>query len=620
MPVSVIVSSFNGALYLPRLLESLEKQNGVTLEIIVVDRESSDGSAEILARHPDVRVITVPPEAGLVAGYSAAVPLARHDKLFFCNEDMWFDPDCVALLESHIDLSRKVACADPWQWSYDGSRCFCRGAQVRRRWNRGSPHPFYDLACNDQLPAGSITACACAGAMMVHRFAYEDVGGWDRTFFLDHEDTDFTIRLWQAGWHSVVVPEAKVYHAVGASNDKVIPRGKVAVSKRRYVLGASNQAIIAWKLFSPRLFFLPLLPWLERFSKNLATGRWRLAGWDLLTVKSALSRIPEIARFRRRNRLASKARPGEDFFREPTFAFGAKALPPAATAAPEGSGIRLSVALVTRNRPAYLEKCLTSWRSQSAQPYEIVVSDDSDESHADEIAAISRRFGCRYVSGPRRGLYANRNHAALACTGTHVMSADDDHTHPEGFVAAVMEDLRLCPDGVWAYGEKHPSNSVASIPVPCEMLPDNRIRNPRNLFSTTAIADGSSVYPAAIFAGGLRYDETYRFGGLWYLWGNSLVRHGYRIRISLRTFVWHDSDTIFERASDTAWLQHQLECGIYVAFRNSIAHRNLMGFLRGLKAAVTSNLVKRAAWPGLTPVRIPVRASLRAFRNALSAR
>ena len=327
MAISVIVSNFNGARFLPRLLDTLKAQRGVTLEIIVVDRDSSDDSAAILSGHGDVTVVSEPPESGLASGYAAGVRRARHDHLFFCNEDMWFDPDCLARLESHIDLARKVACVDPWQWSYDGKSELPRGVQVRRRWNRGSPHPFHELSSNRELPAGSITAMACAGAMMVHRFAYDDAGGWDRSFFLDHEDTDLAIRLWQRGWWSVVEPGAKVYHAVGGSNTNILPGTNVQVGEKRYVLSISNQIVLAWKLFSPRFALLPVLPWLEKLIKNLLMGRWRMAGWDVLAMKSAISRLPAAIEFRRRHRIAMRSRPGEGFFAEPKFQFGAVARP-----------------------------------------------------------------------------------------------------------------------------------------------------------------------------------------------------------------------------------------------------------------------------------------------------
>jgi len=41
--------------------------------------------------------------------------------------------------------------------------------------------------------------------------------------------------------------------------------------------------------------------------------------------------------------------------------------------------IRLSVALVTRNRPESLDRCLASLRAQDTQPFEIAVSDDGDD-------------------------------------------------------------------------------------------------------------------------------------------------------------------------------------------------------------------------------------------------
>ena len=42
--VSVIICNLNGMRFLPRLLATLRAQRGVTTEIIVADRESTDGS------------------------------------------------------------------------------------------------------------------------------------------------------------------------------------------------------------------------------------------------------------------------------------------------------------------------------------------------------------------------------------------------------------------------------------------------------------------------------------------------------------------------------------------------------------------------------------------------
>ncbi len=76
---------------------------------------------------------------------------------------------------------------------------------------------------------------------MLSREAYEDVGGWDPSFFLDYEDTDLNVRLWQRNWVSRLEPNALVYHAVGASNHQPIHKGRSTVGKKRYVAALSNQ-------------------------------------------------------------------------------------------------------------------------------------------------------------------------------------------------------------------------------------------------------------------------------------------------------------------------------------------------------------------------------------------
>src|SRR6516225_7228710 len=111
--------------------------------------------------------------------------------------------------------------------------------------------------------------------------------------------------------------------------------------------------------------------------------------------------------------------------------------------------ISLSIALVTRNRPGSLERALLSLRDQDEQPFEVVVSDDSDHEFVSEIKMIAQKFDCRYVRGPHRGLYANRNFAALNCRGTHIRTMDDDHVLPKNHFAECLAAVRQEPDAIW---------------------------------------------------------------------------------------------------------------------------------------------------------------------------
>lgn len=316
---SVIVSNFNGAKWLPRLLETLKGQVGVELEIIIVDRNSSDESDAILAAHPDIKVIKHPPETGLVCGYAVGADAATHDLLYFCNEDMWYEPDCLQQLCDRIDLTARIGAAMPVQWTYDGVGIVNAGAWFEKTlWHRANPYPFrrsnWHLVDRTTLVSG-----INAGACLIHRTAYDEIGGWDRSFFLDYEDMDLSIRLWQQNWNCLVVPEAKVYHAVGASNNKDINGGLIKVSRKRYIEGNSNIFAIAIKTFTGGAVFLPLGGIMERFMRNLLRFRFELAWWDILVFVDVFKRLDSLWIFRKTNQTWNQCKPGQQFFKDPAF-------------------------------------------------------------------------------------------------------------------------------------------------------------------------------------------------------------------------------------------------------------------------------------------------------------
>jgi len=99
---------------------------------------------------------------------------------------------------------------------------------------------------------------------------------------------------------------------------------------------------------------------------------------------------------------------------------------------------QVSVCICTRNRPDDLRKALESV-SRSVYPvHEIIVSDDSTDELTREL--VEFQFpSVRYLSGPRRGLCANRNHALKAVTGTHVLFIDDDVVLDPHFLARIYD-------------------------------------------------------------------------------------------------------------------------------------------------------------------------------------
>lgn len=320
MAVSIITCNFNGARFLPKLLGSLKQQQGVETEIIVVDRNSTDGSYEILASQSGLKIIQEPPETGLVAGYTAGVRIAKYEHFFFCNGDMWFDPQCLKFLEAQIDLSKRICAADPWQWTYDGSQWIRGGVRFKRSLKAiASPFvlPFLMHEHTVFLNSDDKVPLACAGAFLIHRDVFEELGGWDTSFFLFHEDTDLFIRAWQRGWFCLTTPQARVYHAAGSSVQN--PNLKPSIRRQIYISRRTNTLIIAVKYFS--FFYIPItfIPWIAIFICHILRLRFRLVTRDILILKQFFKRLPPALKFRTKNTQWNCQKPGEKFYKDPEF-------------------------------------------------------------------------------------------------------------------------------------------------------------------------------------------------------------------------------------------------------------------------------------------------------------
>lgn len=87
--LSVVIPAYNEATYIGRLLTALTKQKFDSLEVIVSDAESKDGTAQVVEKFKaklDVRLVASPPK-GPGAGRNEGAKLARGDWLLFLDAD-----------------------------------------------------------------------------------------------------------------------------------------------------------------------------------------------------------------------------------------------------------------------------------------------------------------------------------------------------------------------------------------------------------------------------------------------------------------------------------------------------------------------------------------------------
>ena len=110
----MVVVSRNRAALLRRCLDSVEQSEArPTLQVIVVDNGSSDGSAQLDTAFPAVQFIPLPKNFGLTKALNIGWRAADAAYVFFLHDDTEIEPTTIALLADVLDANHEAAAVCP---------------------------------------------------------------------------------------------------------------------------------------------------------------------------------------------------------------------------------------------------------------------------------------------------------------------------------------------------------------------------------------------------------------------------------------------------------------------------------------------------------------------------
>ena len=228
--ISYCVVNTNGGDLLARCLDAIERTHppGEEREILVLDNASDDGSAAH-ARREGVRLIELERRTGKAENDSTLMKESRGEFCLLLNEDAELLPGAAAALLAALRADDRAAVAgaqllspagepQPCAWRFPGVLTALIGAVfLHRRFTVQGP--------------GRVDWVQ-SSAMLVRRAAAEQVDWLDPAFFVYSDETDFQYRLGRAGWHSLLVAEARAIHHEQLSSD-VNPRRVVEFHRNR---------------------------------------------------------------------------------------------------------------------------------------------------------------------------------------------------------------------------------------------------------------------------------------------------------------------------------------------------------------------------------------------------
>jgi GT2 family glycosyltransferase len=230
--ISALIVNWNTRDDLARCLASLSPAVPAR-ETVVVDNDSADGSAEMVAEQfPGVTLLKMGENLGYAEGNNLAAECARGDFLLFLNPDTVVPPDAPARLARFLEERPAAALVAPKLILPDGSvQASVRGMPTPTAlfgaWSRlDAAMPRHPVWSAYRLPSFDYDETQpapqpMASAWMVRRAAWQDVGPFDPRFPLYFNDVDWCLRAHEKGWETWYLSDVAVQHRHGASTRQI---------------------------------------------------------------------------------------------------------------------------------------------------------------------------------------------------------------------------------------------------------------------------------------------------------------------------------------------------------------------------------------------------------------
>jgi GT2 family glycosyltransferase len=225
--VSALVVSYNAKDQLLQSLHAFFSSADVPVEAVVVDNDSSDGSAAAVTdEFPQATVLVQPKNLGY--GRAANIGLERCQGRFvlLLSTDVTVDPQCVGRLADFLLTRPDAGAVGPRVLLPDGrldpdarrsfpipQTLFYRTVGLNKLFPKSPRFGRYNMG---HIPESEVHEMdsGTGACLMLRRAALDRVGFFDPRYFMSGEDLDLCYRLKLGGWKVFYLPTAGATHHV----------------------------------------------------------------------------------------------------------------------------------------------------------------------------------------------------------------------------------------------------------------------------------------------------------------------------------------------------------------------------------------------------------------------
>lgn len=257
--VYVIILNYNNLRDTVETIRSVLAMEYDNFRVLLVENSTDHEIIDaIRVQFPGIEILETGRNLGYAGGNNAGILRAMEREpgyIFLLNNDIFVEPDALITLVRELETHRDCAACQPLVvYAENPGVIWSAGTKM----HLGYPRLYLKNGSRPPGQSGEPPFGLVGCALLFRASVFKDIGLFDESLFLMHEETDWCIRAKEMGYSLLVVPGALVQHKVSAT------LGSLSEAYLYYV--ARNWVLVAKKHFTHfRYLYVLVTEFLIRF-------------------------------------------------------------------------------------------------------------------------------------------------------------------------------------------------------------------------------------------------------------------------------------------------------------------------------------------------------------------
>lgn len=256
--------------------ESL-KNSAYKYEIVLIDNCSKDGSLEKLKclECDNVYVYETKKNGGFAYGNNFGVARSSGDYVFFLNSDTVLYPnvleEMLSYMKENSSCGALTCCMEDGKneplvvtHKFESLKTLFLQTIVKPLTPKFIRKKRAEIYQNKNTSEIVICDWLCGAALLMPRKVFDQVGGWDETFFMYMEDEELCLRIHNAGYQVSLFPKIGLQHLVGKSGGSAF----VAYEQYRSKIIYFRDVCKKYNKFMEKLLFIQAKAYMKKLPKK----------------------------------------------------------------------------------------------------------------------------------------------------------------------------------------------------------------------------------------------------------------------------------------------------------------------------------------------------------------